>query len=220
MTLPRLTYFSSRGRAELIRILLADAGIEHEEVTVGSWDPVTLPEPFLALRATGALAFGALPMWEEPGGFRLVQGDAILRHLARTHGWYGEGRYQAARCDQLLAGIDDVRLELRRLRTAAVPARAAVRADLLATVLPRWLAGLEQLFAADGVGESFAVGTRPSIADGALWYLLETLDDNGLGSAVAGCPRLVAFAAHHGARPGLAAYRTSAGRYPPQPLPV
>jgi glutathione S-transferase len=199
MRLPRLTYFSSRGRAEPIRLLLADADVEHDEVAVGPWSPTDLPPAFVELRASGKLAYAALPLWEEPDGFALVQSDAILRHLARAHDRYGASPREAARCDELIAGVGDARAQLRR-------------------DAPRWLGHLEQQLARNDGGHGFAVGARPSLADVVLWHLLEIVHDNELTAALAECPLLVGFYSRFGARPGLAAYRASARRYPPQPF--
>src|ERR1043166_5291188 len=95
----RLTYFSSRGRAELIRLVLAETAVVYEEIAVGEYDANALPPAFRALRSEGALAFDALPLWEEADGFRLVQSDAIVRYVARTHDRYGVGARDAARVD-------------------------------------------------------------------------------------------------------------------------
>jgi glutathione S-transferase len=214
--LPRLTYFSSRGRAELIRLVLAEAEVEYIELNVGVYDPVTAPAAFAELRATGVLAFDALPLWEEADGFRLVQSDAIVRHVARSHGRYGANARDAARCDQFLAGIEDTRLDLRKLFSVAPDARAALRDELATSIVPRWLGRLERLLAPDG----FVLGAQPSLADVALWFLLETLRDNRLNQGLVAHPRLAALGELVGDRPGIAAYRASPTRFPPQLLPA
>jgi glutathione S-transferase len=205
VTLPCLTYFSSRGRAELIRLLLADTGVEHDEIAVGPWSPTDLPSDFVALRASGKLAYGALPLWEEPDGFHLAQSDAILRHLARTHGRYGASARETARCDELIAGVEDARAALRGQRAAS---------------LSRWLGHLEQRFATSAGDGDFFLGAAPSVADVVLWHYLEVVHDNKLGAALADHPRLASFYERYGARPVIAAYRASARRYPPQPFPT
>lgn len=209
MRLPCLTYFSSRGRAELIRLLLADAGVAHDEIAVGAWSSTDLPAAFVELRATGKLAYGALPLWEEPDGFRLAQSDAILRHLARTHDRYGANAREAARCDEIIAGIEDARGELRKHAVTPAPARVT-----------RWLGYLEQRLASNDGGHGFVVGAAPSVADIALWHLLEVVHDNGMRTTLDECPRLLDFFAGFGERLGIAAYRASTRRYPPQPFPT
>jgi glutathione S-transferase len=219
MRLPCLTYFSSRGRAEQIRMLLADTGVEHDEIAVGLWSPTELPSDFVALRSSGKLAYGALPLWEEPDGFRLVQSDAILRHLARTRDRYGANAREAARCDELISGVEDARGELRKLATTPAPARAALREQLVTSILPRWLGHLEQRLESNAGGHGFVVGDAPSIADIVLWHFLEIVHDNALHAALADHRLLVAFYHRFGERPAIAAYRSSARRYPPQPFP-
>ena len=215
---PRLTYFSSRGRAELIRLVLAEAGVVYQEVSVGPYDPAAQPAAFVELRARGELAYDALPLWEEPDGFRLVQSDAIVRHLARTHWLYGATVREAARCDQFLAGIEDTRIEMRKLFGAAPSARPALREELVVSILPRWLGRLERQLVHEGGG--FVVGASPSLADVALAYLIETLRDNGFELALERCPSVVELAARMHERPGIAAHLASPARFPAQLLPA
>src|ERR1043165_3189857 len=126
MTLPILSYFSSRGRAELIRLVCAEANVAYTERHLGIYHPVDKPPEFEAFKATSVLPFDAVPLWEEPDGFRLAQSDAIVRHVARNHGLYGRDAREAARCDMIFAGVDDLRLEVRRLVTAVPGERAAL----------------------------------------------------------------------------------------------
>jgi glutathione S-transferase len=215
MTLPTLTYFSSRGRAELIRLVCAEAGVPYEERSLGVYHPVDKTPAFEALKATGVLPFGAVPLWEEPGGLRLAQSDAIVRHLARTHGLYGRDAREAAHCDMIFAGVDDARTEVRRLITTEPEKRAAFREELRASILPRWLGYFEALLG-DG---AFVLGDRPSFADVALFLMFENLHDNDLAAPYTSCPRLAAHAARMAARPGIAAYVASPKRFPVQRLP-
>ncbi|KAG2373656.1 hypothetical protein C9374_011945 [Naegleria lovaniensis] len=69
---PVLTYFSSRGKSEIIRLLLAEAGVDYEEVNVGVWHPTDKSEQFQQLVQNGSLAFDALPSYKDDQIF-LVQ---------------------------------------------------------------------------------------------------------------------------------------------------
>jgi glutathione S-transferase len=220
MTRPTLLYFASRGRAELIRLVLAEAGVEYDEHHVGKGTPPAdgRPTDLAELKAAGVLPFGAVPLWEEPG-LRLSQSAAIANHLARRHGLLPADPVEAARCDELLGGVDDVRAEVRKITAAAPEKRAAVRAELEATVLPRWLGDLERLVAPRLTAGGFAVGKGLTVADLALWYLLELLRDNGLGAALERCPGLSAFFGRIAARPRIAAYLASPRRHKFTPLP-
>jgi glutathione S-transferase len=210
---PKLIYFPARGRAELIRLVLAEAGVTfHEESFKGG-------DEFAALKASGRLPFLAVPVWEEDG-LRLAQSAAIANYLARTHGLAGKSSREQALIEQALGAVDDVRLELRKLATTDVAKRPELRAELLTATLPRWFGLLEKLLASNNDGKGFVVGDTLSIADLGLWYLLELATDNGFGAALVDCPKLRDFAARIGARPKIAAYLASARRFPFQPLPT
>ena len=79
MPKPTLVYFAARGRAELIRLVLAEAGVDYQEHHVGHGTPPVQGRPtdFDTLKATPLLPFGAVPVWEEPDGFVLAQSGAI-----------------------------------------------------------------------------------------------------------------------------------------------
>jgi glutathione S-transferase len=217
-----LIYFAARGRAELIRLVLAEVGVDYQEHVVGRGTPPVdgRPTDFAALKATGTLPFDALPVWEEPSGLRLAQSAAIANHIARIHGLRGKIAIEEALCDQLLGAVDDVRIELRKLATVAAEQRPALRAELASATLPRWLGYLDRLLRASGGGTGYFVGASVTLADLALWYLFEMIKDNGFGSALERFPALVAFAERIGSRPGIADYLKSARRPPFVPLPT
>jgi glutathione S-transferase len=221
MSKPTLVYFAARGRAEVIRLVLAEAGVDWQEHPVGRGTPPHdgRPTDFAALKASGDLPFEAVPVWEEPGGFRLAQSQAIACHLARAHGLAGRTPVEMARCDEWLGAVEDVRAEIRKL--AAVPAeqRAAVRAELLGTTLPRWFGWLDRQLRKNRGGDGFAVGEGVTVADLALYYVLELARDNGFGEAIDRTPALAAFARRIAARPRIAAYLASPRRPPLTPLP-
>ena len=222
MPKPTLTYFPSRGRAELIRLVLAEAGVDYQEHPIGAGTPPLngRPTDFKALKATAHLPFGAAPVWEEADGFVLAQSAAIASHLARTHGLQGATPREAAQCDQMIGAFDDVRQELRKVATVAPEGRAAQR-DLLATqFLPRWFGYFDRLLRANGGGSGWLVGGSFTVADLALWYLVESCQENGFGAAVAAHPALVAHATRVAQHPRLAAWIKSPKRFPFVPLPT
>lgn len=219
MSMPVLTYFSSRGRAELIRLVLAEAGVSYKNHGFAPGKPGELPPEFLALKASGKLAFGAVPMFEETDGTVLVQSDAIVRHLARLHGLNGSDEREATQIDIVYEGIKDLRMSMMRLMTAEPDKRPEIRIEMKDKVLPRWLGHFEQLLSGNAGGAGFFVGNQLSYADLAVWNLLEALDDNNFGSAVDACAGLRAFQQRVQSRPRLAAYLQSAERYPAQKLP-
>jgi glutathione S-transferase len=209
MALPKLVYFATRGRAEVVRLVAAEAGVAYEEENF---------KDFPALKASGRLPFLAVPVWEEDG-FTLAQSVAIANHLARGHGLRGTSARDEALIDQALGAVEDVRTELRRL-TAADPAkRPEVRAELKGTTLPRWFGLLEKLLASNRGGAGFVATESISVADLALWYVIEIAKDNDFGSALGDCPKLNAFFERVAARPKIAAYLASPKRWPLTKLP-
>lgn len=210
---PRLTYFSSRGRAEIIRLVLAEIALDHEQVYVGLYNPSAQPAGFVALQTSGVLPFGALPLWEEPGGLRLVQSLAIVRHLARTHGLYGGDTSEAARCDMAAEGVVDFSAVVGVLRGAPAERHGALLQQVIGTDLPPWLRRFDALL---GTGD-FVASRSVSFADLYLWLRLETLLDAGL-IALDAYPALRAFYERIGSRPRIAAYRSDPRRFPIQPI--
>jgi glutathione S-transferase len=177
------------------------------------------PTDFPTLQASGQLPFNALPVWEEPGGFRLAQSAAIANHLARAHGLRGRSALEEARVDEVLGAADDVRGELRKVFTAAPEQRAAVRAELAEKTLPRWFGFLERYLQANRGGAGFFAGDALSVADLALWYAVELAVDNGLGGGLDAHPVLKAWYGRVAARPRIAAYLGSPRRPAFQPMP-
>ena len=213
MALPKLIYFPSRGRGEIIRLVLAEAGVAYEDETFKG------PEEFAALKASGRLPFLAVPVWEEDG-FRLAQSAAIAGYLARAHGLYGKTPREEALIDQALGAVEDVRAELRKVVAGEPAKRPEIRAELLKTALPRWFGMLEKLLASNHEGRAFLVGDAISVADLSLWYVVELATDNGFGPALADCRLLRAWHERIAARPKLAAYLASARRFPLTLLPT
>ncbi len=213
MPIRKLIYFAARGRAEVIRLALAEAGVVYEDETFKG------PEEFATLKASGRLPFLAVPVWEE-SGLRLAQSAAIANHIARGNGLYGSSPREQALIDQAVGAVDDVRLEIRKLVTVDPARRGEVRAELLSSTLPRWFGLLEKLLASNQEGRGFFVGETVSLADLSAWYLLEMARDNGFGPALGDCPLLTAFAERIAARPRIAAYLASPRRFPLQLLPA
>jgi glutathione S-transferase len=220
MQKPTLIYFKARGRAEVARLVLAEAGVDYDEHPIGKdlglWNGQ--PTDFQALKDSGLLPFQAAPVWVDADGFRLAQSAAIAKYLAASHGMAGKTVREAAQIDQLLGACDDVRVEIRRL-VSEPDKRVAIVTDLTATFLPRWMGFLDRTLAANRDGTGFVVGDSITVADLALFYLLELLRDNGFGAPIDAFPRLVAFASRIAARPGIAKYLASPTRPPFVPLP-
>src|SRR4051812_48818940 len=95
---PTLIYFPVRGRAEIIRLVLAEAGVEYDEHPILKGEPPRngRPTDFAELKASGLLPFQAAPVWEDADGFRLAQSLAIVRYLSKKHGLMGSNPREEA----------------------------------------------------------------------------------------------------------------------------
>jgi glutathione S-transferase len=217
MSLPKLTYFAVRGRAETPRMILAEAGIAYEEANFEPSKPGERPPSLTALVESGKLPFNQVPLWEEDG-LTLVQSDGIVRHLARKHGFYGSGLREAALCDLVAEGVKDVAMEVFKLMFMPPADRPGLRAKLVEAILPRWLGHFEKLLAPSTTG--FFVGSSLTYADLAVFGMLELLQDNHFDpTKLSAYPKLAAFKARIAERPRLSAYLTSSKRHPPFLLP-
>jgi glutathione S-transferase len=221
MNQPTLIYFPTRGRAELIRVVLAAAGVDYHEHPVKKGAPPEngRPTDFQQLKDSGELPFQAVPVWIEPDGFHLAQSGAIARYLAAGHGLYGAGPREAALCEQMLGAYDDVRGEVRKLAALTSPeARAALVEELSTHFLPRWMGYLDRLVG-QREGQPYLVGDALSIADLSLWYLLEQMVDNGYGATFAPRQPLAAWYARMSDHPRIKVWVKSPRRWPFVPLP-
>jgi len=80
MNAPKLHYFGIYGRAEPIRMAFALAGVAFEDNRY----PMGPDEKLIALKGSGKLEFGQMPMLELHDGTCIAQGNPILQYLAST----------------------------------------------------------------------------------------------------------------------------------------
>jgi glutathione S-transferase len=100
----RLHYFAGRGRAEQSRWVLAATETPFVNVVLKS------AADFASLDASGALLFGQVPLLQAPDGTtRVVQSQAIVRHVAAAGGLLGATPAERTLADQLAEGVADFR---------------------------------------------------------------------------------------------------------------
>ncbi|VDI61727.1 glutathione S-transferase [Mytilus galloprovincialis] len=96
----KLTYANGRGKAEIIRIILAEAGLEYTE------EYLTSKEQWEDLKKSGKLLYNQVPLLEIDG-LELVQTGAIVRYLARKYNMYGSNDQEAVKVDMYYEGSRD-----------------------------------------------------------------------------------------------------------------
>ncbi|XP_032751197.1 glutathione S-transferase P 2-like isoform X1 [Rattus rattus] len=191
-----IIYFPSRGRCEVMRMLLADQGQSWKEevVTLDVWEQGTFKASCL---------FGQIPKFQD-GKLTLYQSNAILRHLGRSFGLYGKDQQEAALVDMVNDGLEDV---FRRIARHYLHICKEDKGQYWKE-LPGHLKPFETLLAQNKGGQSFIVGDQISFADYRLLDLLLNLELLFPGY-LKDFPLLSAYVARLKARPKLKAFLES-----------
>eukprot|EP01095_Lingulamoeba_sp_RSL-Kostka_P010020 TRINITY_DN351_c0_g1_i3.p1 TRINITY_DN351_c0_g1~~TRINITY_DN351_c0_g1_i3.p1 ORF type:complete len:217 (-),score=89.16 TRINITY_DN351_c0_g1_i3:190-840(-) len=198
----QIVYFPARGRAEISRLVLEIAGAEYENVNLDY-------EKLGALKQTGELAYGQVPLLRD-GDFSLVQSIAIARYLARKHDLYGADIKEGAQIDSIIDGANDVTNKLIPLIFPKPDLQGL--ADLKATGFPKFIANFENILSKNNNGDGWFVGNAISLADIAIFLLLEGADS--LSFDLQPYPKLAAFRSRFESHEKVAAYISSDRRYP------
>merc|ERR1712088_900086 len=94
----KVVYFDLMGRAELTRLILAQAGVEYEDVRIKR-------EDWPAMKPT--IPWNQLPMLEYDGR-KIDQSVAMARFVARENGLAGKNNFEAAQADMLVDCLSDM----------------------------------------------------------------------------------------------------------------
>jgi len=199
----QLVYFPIRGRAEVPRLILEEAGAPYKSVAVSDDD-------MKPLKASGDLAFGQVPLLRH-GNFKLVQSNAIIRYLGRQLGRYGKTAKDRAFIDMVLDGAEDLRMKYLKMIYGDEDFETA-KARYLDEVAKVWLGYFETILLKNNGGHGFLVGDQLSVADLSLY---EEVDKQGrlFPNLVSAYPLLKAWKTRVETIPRIAAYLAS-GRRP------
>lgn len=197
----RLSYFDFPfWRAEASRIALHMGKIPFEDHRPGR-------DSFRAMKASGELPFGQLPVLDVDGQ-RIAQSVAIARFCGKLAGLYPDQPIDAARADELMETANQITyLFAPSMREKDPTKKADLRQELGSKTLPHWLTMLEQRAATNTPGP-FLVGQKLSVADLVIWRMLEWICSGMLDgiptTLLDTCPRLQlhqqAVASHPGVR--------------------
>lgn len=170
---PTLVYFNLRGRGDVIRLALAQTGVDWAEEGVD----------YAAMKQGGAdFPFAQAPAFKH-NGLRVVQMDAILRYIGREWGLYGTNNAESTQIDMIMGGVESLRGEYVKLCYAGQFSEEAKNAYKMNHVDAAGLAThnngahmqyLEDLLARSDsfVATGFAVGNKVSLADFHLYDLV------------------------------------------------
>uniref|UniRef100_A0A803JGV6 Glutathione S-transferase n=1 Tax=Xenopus tropicalis TaxID=8364 RepID=A0A803JGV6_XENTR len=196
-----LTYFPVRGRAEAIRLLLADQGVafKDEEAQIPLWFAGKDDRKKHAV-------FGQLPQFKN-GDYTLYQSNSILRYLGRKHGLNGSNDEELGHIDMVNDGVEDLRQKYVRL----IFTEYDTGKDKYLEALPQQLEFFERILSKNHNGSKFIVGQKISYADYNLLDLLHCHLDLSPKSLSA-FPLLSAYVERLNSRPKLNEYLKSEAR--------
>jgi len=150
----KLTYFNLRGLAEPIRFIFALADVPYEDIRIEKENWPELKSKF---------AWGQLPVLEV-GDKQLAQSASIGRYLARKYKLTGEDDIEAAKCDELIDALSDVRSEWRKFfMEADEEKKTEMKKTLLETQIPRYFEKFSSIQEANG--GQWIVGKNVTWAD-------------------------------------------------------
>lgn len=165
----KLTYFDFAGsRGEEIRLAFRIAGLTFDDNRLSF-------EEFSKLKSD--LPFGSMPVLEIKGHGVISQTNAILRLIGRKHGLHPEDPIDAARHDELMEAVEDLRHRIScTMRIEDTATKKAARQKLAAEYIPHWGSGVEQLIKAS----PFLAGDQPYVADIKLYMAHKWISSGGV----------------------------------------
>jgi len=188
----KLTYFPVRGRAQALRYMCMDNGIQLEEQVVKGEDwPSIKPK----------CPFGQLPIFSD-GPLELGQSNAILRHVARKNNLYGKDDSERALIDMVNDSQEDLRLTYVKLIYQQYDAEK----DNYIKGLPDKLTLFEKNLAKNNGGSGFFVGAKVTFVDYTMFDILDNLTVLS-PACLDGFPLLKAFHARLAGHEKIAKYR-------------
>lgn len=182
----KLTYFNGRGRAEIIRLVLAQAGIEYTDHRIAG-------EEWPALKPT--TPFGCLPTLETEG--KVLGGSVVIAYyLARKHGLAGETELENAEIGGILDAHGDVMMKFMQMHFEKDDARKPEMKKKYEEACEKTFAILENKVSADG----WLYGSKVTIIDLAFFNSADHIPEGMLDKF----PKLKGVIEKVGALPNIA----------------
>jgi glutathione S-transferase len=193
-----LTYFDSRGRAEQIRLLLAECGAQYTDkrVTSKQWKETSM---------SNSTPLGVLPILEHSG--RVVgESIAIMVYLAKIYERWPMKPETEAIAVMILTATDDLRHVASDVKFASDEQRGA-KTDKLVTYLRSRLPHFEKLLEQDG----FFTSGRLTAADISFWDVLDQIAEESPAAAqvISSFDQIQLFRARISQIPRIARYLSS-----------
>ena len=165
MSTYKLTYFNSRGGAETIRFIFAQAGVAYEDnrVTFEEWPKLKPTTPYKSLPVL------------EVDGKQLAGSRVIQRLLAERFGLAGSNDFENAEITSIVeTGADlaqkmGVAMFLEKDETR----KEELKKELFEVIFPKFWGSFEKLINANNAPEGWIYGSKVTHADFALYNIFD-----------------------------------------------
>ena len=197
---PQILYFDIRGRAEPIRLLLEDVGVQYvdKQITQEEWPEIRATTPFRRM-----------PVYGE-GDLEIPESFAIMNYLGRKYDLLGEDEISRVRCDVAIEAWRDYGNRVANVFGALSNSEPARRA-FIEIEQPALLADLESFYLSKLSETPYWAGNSPTVADFAAFHLIEGIA-NQFPRLLSGFGALKEFHEHFSERPNIKAYLVSSRR--------
>ncbi|ELU16700.1 hypothetical protein CAPTEDRAFT_86198, partial [Capitella teleta] len=159
----RLTYFNYRGRAEVIRYVLAVGGVQYEDIRVDlegkpTRDPVTVPQG-----SERRLPFNQFPTLEIDGEV-FCQTKSICRYLATLFDLHGETAKDRLYSEMVVECVDDLVNDVIKMRRTKNKEQRLF-GELINTTAPRAISSFDNFIKNKPHDGPYLLGKRITWAD-------------------------------------------------------
>lgn len=190
-----LTYFNLMGRAEPIRLIFAQAGVNYKDHRIerSEWPAMKDKMPF-----------GQLPVLEMDGKV-LAQSHAIEKFLARMFGLDGKDDWESAKIDECIMGQEDLLQKMVPwFREENEAKKIEIFKKLVTDEINPFLERYQKFLVDNGTG--YFVGTDLTYADLSLFHILSFMNTKLLPGHLKNYPRLDEFVTKIAALPNIKAW--------------
>jgi len=149
----KLVYFNLMAFAEPIRLVFAYVGVPYEDVRIEFQDWRVQKANF---------PWDQVPTLEVDGQV-IAQSQAILRYLGREFNLVGDNNFEAAKCDEMIEALYELRTEGSKVFLERDPDyKNELASVFLKEIIPRYFAKWDKIL---HINRGFLVGKRFSYAD-------------------------------------------------------
>ena len=165
----KLVYFDTRGRAEPVRLIFAQAGVEYEDrrVTTAEWMEMKPDTPF-----------GTLPILEVDGQHVVSGSGPIARFVAEKLGLAGSSDLENAILAGIADAMNDVLLKISACYFEKDEKRKKdIMEDVMQVHLPKLLGNLCKMASGNNCVRGWIRGPRVTYIDIGIYFMVDLLQE-------------------------------------------